>query len=332
MPLFGLPPEKIRVIQTETGGGFGGKEEYPSMIAGARGAARVEIGQAREDDLRSRRGHGRDHQAPSVAHAASHRRHARRQTARDGHRFRHRRRRVRDAFCRWCSRAARFTPRGRITAPTCAFAAAPSPPMRRRTARSADSARRRASSRSSGTWTRSRSAVGLTPEEFRRRNFLHHGQTTATGQVIREDVDHGARCSIARSASSRLPRQARALRAAKIPALRDQARHRLRAHSCTAPASPARAKCYLASVVGRGGARRRARAHTRWRARRSARARTRSSRRSPPTRWASTTIASKSRSPTPRTVPNSGPTVASRTCDGRRQAGRDRGARAQDRR
>jgi CO/xanthine dehydrogenase Mo-binding subunit len=32
--LFELPEEKIRVIQTETGGGFGGKEEYPSMIAG----------------------------------------------------------------------------------------------------------------------------------------------------------------------------------------------------------------------------------------------------------------------------------------------------------
>src|ERR1700687_3970469 len=32
--LFGLPAEKIRVIQAETGGGFGGKEEYPSMIAG----------------------------------------------------------------------------------------------------------------------------------------------------------------------------------------------------------------------------------------------------------------------------------------------------------
>src|SRR6185436_613702 len=32
--LFALPEEKIRVIQTETGGGFGGKEEYPSMIAG----------------------------------------------------------------------------------------------------------------------------------------------------------------------------------------------------------------------------------------------------------------------------------------------------------
>ena len=31
--LFGLPDDKIRVIQTETGGGFGGKEEYPSQIA-----------------------------------------------------------------------------------------------------------------------------------------------------------------------------------------------------------------------------------------------------------------------------------------------------------
>jgi len=32
--LLGLPGEKIRVVQAETGGGFGGKEEYPSMIAG----------------------------------------------------------------------------------------------------------------------------------------------------------------------------------------------------------------------------------------------------------------------------------------------------------
>ncbi|HWZ98211.1 MAG TPA: xanthine dehydrogenase family protein molybdopterin-binding subunit [Candidatus Dormibacteraeota bacterium] len=32
--LFGLPEEKIRVVQMETGGAFGGKEEYPSMIAG----------------------------------------------------------------------------------------------------------------------------------------------------------------------------------------------------------------------------------------------------------------------------------------------------------
>jgi CO/xanthine dehydrogenase Mo-binding subunit len=34
MALFALPEGKIRVVQTETGGAFGGKEEYPSMIAG----------------------------------------------------------------------------------------------------------------------------------------------------------------------------------------------------------------------------------------------------------------------------------------------------------
>jgi CO/xanthine dehydrogenase Mo-binding subunit len=32
-------------------------------------------------------------------------------------------------------------------------------------------------------------ALGLTPEEFRRRNFIHEGETTATSQLIRERVD-----------------------------------------------------------------------------------------------------------------------------------------------
>ena len=31
--LFGLPNHHVRVVQMETGGGFGGKEEYPSLIA-----------------------------------------------------------------------------------------------------------------------------------------------------------------------------------------------------------------------------------------------------------------------------------------------------------
>jgi CO/xanthine dehydrogenase Mo-binding subunit len=31
--LLDLPPANVRVVQTETGGGFGGKEEYPSMLA-----------------------------------------------------------------------------------------------------------------------------------------------------------------------------------------------------------------------------------------------------------------------------------------------------------
>jgi CO/xanthine dehydrogenase Mo-binding subunit len=34
MTLCALPAEKVRVVQMETGGAFGGKEEYPSMIAG----------------------------------------------------------------------------------------------------------------------------------------------------------------------------------------------------------------------------------------------------------------------------------------------------------
>jgi CO/xanthine dehydrogenase Mo-binding subunit len=32
--LLGLPEDRVRVVQAETGGGFGGKEEYPSMLAG----------------------------------------------------------------------------------------------------------------------------------------------------------------------------------------------------------------------------------------------------------------------------------------------------------
>jgi CO/xanthine dehydrogenase Mo-binding subunit len=34
LELFPRPPEKIRVIHTTTGGGFGGKEEYPNLVAG----------------------------------------------------------------------------------------------------------------------------------------------------------------------------------------------------------------------------------------------------------------------------------------------------------
>ena len=33
MRLCDLPEDKVRVVQMETGGAFGGKEEYPSMIA-----------------------------------------------------------------------------------------------------------------------------------------------------------------------------------------------------------------------------------------------------------------------------------------------------------
>ena len=120
----------------------------------ARGAARLEIRPAGEDDLRSRRGHGGHHQAASFAHAASHGGDPRRQTARHGDRVRHRRRRLRDAF--GGGAVARHDSRRRaVQLPQRAHPQpAPWPPTLRRTARSAASARRKASSRWSGTWIR----------------------------------------------------------------------------------------------------------------------------------------------------------------------------------
>ena len=44
--LLGLPGDKVRVVQTETGGGFGGKEEYPSMIAGHAALLAMKSGRA----------------------------------------------------------------------------------------------------------------------------------------------------------------------------------------------------------------------------------------------------------------------------------------------
>ncbi|MFP4687934.1 MAG: xanthine dehydrogenase family protein molybdopterin-binding subunit, partial [bacterium] len=37
MALFELEPENVRIVQTETGGAFGGKEDFPSMLAGHAG-------------------------------------------------------------------------------------------------------------------------------------------------------------------------------------------------------------------------------------------------------------------------------------------------------
>jgi len=44
LTVFNLPPEKVRVIQTETGGAFGGKEDYPSVIASHAGLLAMKSG------------------------------------------------------------------------------------------------------------------------------------------------------------------------------------------------------------------------------------------------------------------------------------------------
>ena len=84
--LLGLPPGKVRVVQTETGGGFGGKEDYPSIIAGHAALAGAEVGPAGEARLRPPRGHGGHHQAPPLDRPPPHRRHPRRADHRHGDR------------------------------------------------------------------------------------------------------------------------------------------------------------------------------------------------------------------------------------------------------
>ncbi len=239
---------------------------------------------------------------------------ARRAAGRDGHRLR-RSTAARTARCRRsCCRAARSTRRVRTAARTCACAAARSRPTCRRTARSAASARRRASSRSSGTWTRSPRAVGLAPDEFRRRNFITSGRHAApSARRSREPVDM-ARAARSRAGAVGLPRRSARRFARDEPGTRRVKKGMASRRSCTAPASPDRAR----STWRRSSPSRRTPDGTRARARREHRDRPghqhdlfadrrRGAR-------ASTATTSRSRSRTPRVVPDSGPTVASRTC------------------
>jgi xanthine dehydrogenase molybdopterin-binding subunit B len=69
MALCNLPAEKVRVVQMETGGAFGGKEEYPSMIAAHAALLAIKSGKPGEDYLRPHGRHGGDHEAASLAHA-----------------------------------------------------------------------------------------------------------------------------------------------------------------------------------------------------------------------------------------------------------------------
>ena len=55
--------EQAVVVQAETGGGFGGKEEYPSIIALHAALLALKCQQAGAHDLRPPRGHQRHHQA-----------------------------------------------------------------------------------------------------------------------------------------------------------------------------------------------------------------------------------------------------------------------------
>src|ERR687884_1813761 len=192
LKLFGLPEDKIRVIQTETGGGFGGKEEYPSMIAGhaallswQAGGRPVKIIYDRAEDM--------------VATTKRHPSRTRHKTAvtRDGKLLGMEIEFVIDGGA-YATLSSVVLSRGTI------HAAGPysCPNVRIRSKAVATNAPPHGAFRGFGApqsifalerhLNKVASAVGLAPEELRRRNFIRRGETTATGQLIREEVDLGA--------------------------------------------------------------------------------------------------------------------------------------------
>src|ERR1700688_1916568 len=186
--LFGLPAEKIRVIQAETGGGFGGKEEYPSMIAGHAALLAWKSGKPvkimydrAEDMVATTKRH------PSVTRHRTAVSNQGKLLAMDIH------------FTIDGGAYTTLSPvvlsRGTI------HAAGPysCPNVRINSRAVATNYPPHGAFRGFGApqsifalerhMNRVAEAVGLTPEEFRRRNFIQQGQTTATGQTIREPVD-----------------------------------------------------------------------------------------------------------------------------------------------
>ena len=186
--LFGLPEEKIRVVQTETGGGFGGKEEYPSLIAGHAALLAWKSGKPvkmiydRAEDM--------------VATTKRHPSRTRHRTGvtKDGKLVAMEIDFVIDGGA-YCTLSPVVLSRGTI------HAAGPyvCPNVRINSRAVATNYPPHGAFRGFGApqsifalerqLDRVAVAVGLTPEEFRRRNFIHEGETTATSQVIRERVD-----------------------------------------------------------------------------------------------------------------------------------------------
>jgi CO/xanthine dehydrogenase Mo-binding subunit len=191
MILFGLPRERIRVVQAETGGGFGGKEEYPSMIAAhaallARKSGRpVKIIYDRAEDM--------------VATTKRHPSRTRHVTAvsRDG---------------KLLAMDIDFTVDGGayetlspvVLSRGTIHAAGPyaCANVRIRSRAVATNAPPHGAFRGFGApqsvfalerhLDRVAEAVGIAPEELRRRNFIREGQTLAVGQVVKEKVDMNA--------------------------------------------------------------------------------------------------------------------------------------------
>jgi CO/xanthine dehydrogenase Mo-binding subunit len=186
--LFGLPKDRVRVVQAETGGGFGGKEEYPSMIAGHaallawKSGKPVKIIYDRAEDM--------------VATTKRHPSRTKHRTAvtRDG-------KLVAIDIDFTLDGGAYETLSPVVLSRGTIHAAGPyrCPNVRIRSRAVATNAPPHGAFRGFGApqsvFALERhldcvaEAVGLAPDEFRRRNFIQQGETIAVGQVIHEKVD-----------------------------------------------------------------------------------------------------------------------------------------------
>jgi CO/xanthine dehydrogenase Mo-binding subunit len=188
MMLFSLPAEKIRVIQQETGGAFGGKEEYPSMIAGHaallawKSGRPVKLVYDREEDM-----------AATTKRHPSRTRH-RTAVSGDGRLLAMDIEFTIDGGA-YATLSSVVLSRGTIHAPgpyRC-------PNVRIRSAAVATNAPPHGAFRGFGApqslfalerhMDRVARAVGLPPDEFRKRNFLQTGDSTATGQIITQALN-----------------------------------------------------------------------------------------------------------------------------------------------
>lgn len=191
MKLFDLPEDKIRIIQTETGGGFGGKEEYPSLIAGHAALLACKSGKT----VKMIYDRAEDMGATTKRHPSR----TRHKTAvtRDGKLLAMEIDFVIDGGA-YCTLSPVVLSRGTI------HAAGPyvCPNVRIHSRAVATNVPPHGAFRGFGApqsifalerhMDKVAHTVGLTPEEFRRRNFIHEGETTATSQMIRERVDMDA--------------------------------------------------------------------------------------------------------------------------------------------
>ncbi len=183
-----MDDRQARVIQAETGGGFGGKEEYPSIIALhaallARKAGRpVRMIYDRHEDIAAT-----TKRHPAIV------RHRTGLTS-DGRLLAQDIEVVMDGGA-YCTLTPVVLSRGALHAGgpyRCPERPDPGPgdahehAAQRRVPRVR--ARRRPSSRPRPTSTRSPRRSGSQPLEIRRRNVYHDGDTTPTGQVLRDSV------------------------------------------------------------------------------------------------------------------------------------------------